>query len=443
MQAKSLIRGSSRFFIDLSYFVVALAVACCVLAMWLNCLRPENFFTLINTNQNMFIDFVKMYTGAKMILAGATKSIYDPLFQLTWLNQTVSPAVFKEPNSMHYPPHVFALMLPFAMFPVRIGYAVWCTFTFALGAAALMFLRQAAGFRLTKLDCAMIAFFLLGSVPSFCNILVGQAAWYMVAVTAFVFGLLLKSAENLNATQLKRTQILAGIAMAFSTVKPQYLLMLAPPLLIRKQWKIIAIAAVVELLLVLLAVLTIGWENVIGYPNTLLHAEHKYDNSSSEAMINLRGALTLYLNRDILVPLSLVSALGGLIAIAKLWFDTVKPHIDPQSAKTLMVRAIVLSTIIYLILSPHVHFYDGIMVMLPIVLCMPQMSLFAIIQEKHLLRKVWYFLLISTVPIVLWFPYLNQSDVVACKAMFVIEIVLLAVGFAACQKSEPETQQAQ
>lgn len=404
-------RSKPFIWLDLTYLLIVLAFASGVAWMFATCTQADQFHTLIMRNQNMFIDFVKFYTSAKMVLAGAGPTIYDQNVQFAWLNKIVAPASLKELNAIYYPPYCFALMVPFSFVSLRESFSLWITTTTLVGLTGIYFLRRAAGIKITPWDFCLIALLSFGSLPCLSSILVGQTGWLMLGIIALFF-----------ATFLTRRDIACGIILALSTIKPQFLLLMALPVAVKLRWKIVLVAAIVELLLLLLAGSSIGWPAVLNYPHILSSTEtnHNQVGYNPQLMTNLRGLYSLFVPPSLTVPLALATSLTGVLSIAWLWFTA--------RTKEQEFVAVSLTVLLYLLFTPHAYLYDCIILTIPLVLTARQVS-FGWIFEQSGWRKFWFILLL-TVPVLTWAPYL-VSPLMGTKATTFATLILLVVGLLA------------
>src|ERR1700733_581326 len=195
-------------------------------------LNPDKFHALITKNPNMFVDFVKLYAGAKIIAGGQGQMVYDAAIQAKWMNECAAPAHYNVLKYIQYPPYDFILATPLMVLPLISSFAVWTIVTMLIGFAGMYYLRQVTGKSLTVIEACTLAFLYAGSLFSFNSIILGQTAWLMLGIVCVFFGALIK-----------------------------------------KMWKAIAVAALLEIVLLALGIGGVGWDNVLKYPQILAHAE--------------------------------------------------------------------------------------------------------------------------------------------------------------------------
>lgn len=153
---------------------------------------------------------------------------------------------------------------------------------------------------------------------------------------------------------LKRRELLAGIALAFVSMKPHYCLFLACSALAQKRWKLIAAAATTELLLLTAAALVLGWQNVIGYPAMLMHAEQTtaFLGVEAQKMVSFRGLATVLFGTQFSLHASMFVMAIGLVCTLVLWKRAQIKGLTDLS------WPIALTVLLSLVTSPHTHVYD-------------------------------------------------------------------------------------
>jgi hypothetical protein len=391
--------------VDLTYLLVLGVVVAGICMIFVDSLNPDKFYALITKNQNMFIDFVKLYAGAKIIAGGQGHMVYDSAVQAQWMNECAAPAHYNVLKYIQYPPYDFILATPLMVLPLVSSFATWTIATMLIGFAGMYYLRRVTGKSLTAIEASTLALLYAGSLFSFNSIILGQTAWLMLGIVCVFFGALIQKKE-----------ILCGLAIAVSTIKPQFLLLLAPPLLIKKMWKAIAVAAVLEIILLALGVGSVGWDNVVKYPQILAHAESDLFGRDNERMVSVRGVTSALFGGS---AGFLISAGSVAIAVALLiWFWWKADNREAQ------LRAVSLSVLVFLIFSPHSFLYDCLILSIPTILLMRETSLSNALALQPLGKKAWCVFLLL-VPVLSWVPYLH-SEVLASQFLLLTNCCLLA-----------------
>jgi len=187
-------------------------------------------------------DLVAFHRAGEMALDGEGAAAYDPgAFRaglaerqkgLLWLN----------------PPHAFFIMAPIAALPYGAAKAVWLVLNIAAtaGVLAIAGLRSRAFLALAVLSPAMLVSTMLLQLGGF--IALGLAAALVLA---------------------PRRPILAGVILAFLTMKPQYGLMAPLFLIATGQWRAIISAVAATALLVAASVALFGAESWLAFFESL------------------------------------------------------------------------------------------------------------------------------------------------------------------------------
>lgn len=185
-------------------------------------------------------DFPVFWGAAKLAVSGRVGQVYSWLGFAQELKPMLLPgAVRVEHYHFPYPPHILALLLPFALFSYFPGFAVWTV----VGMALFLWPVRANGFQAVGwLALCAIAL----SPASVMNTIGGQNGYFTAAL--MLGGLYLSD----------RRPVLAGILFGCLTFKPQLGLLVPFVLLARRNWKCIAAAAGTGAGLVLLSFILWG-----------------------------------------------------------------------------------------------------------------------------------------------------------------------------------------
>ena len=188
--------------------------------------------------------------------------------------------------------------------------------------------------------------------PIFISIVDGQdTAFLFLALTAFIYGLRF---EKYNW---------AGIALAFSLVRPQVAVFIAIPFLIAVKKGRLAFL-VTSILLAIFSALLIGWNGVINFLNILsLTANNSFYGIKPEEMLNFIGILTRTFSSTNLSTINLIAEGGliiGIIIFSILWLR--KGTIDFN-----LIGATIIGSIFF---SLHLHFHDLSLLIIPFAIAM-------------------------------------------------------------------------
>lgn len=312
-------------------------------------------------------DFIHYYQCGAMALSPDRFQVYNAQVQLDWTNKLISPAHADELWFVHFLPFVFPLMIPVALLPLKLCYVLWCTVsTFAGVSTFVAILKQ------RKWPVAAISGFCLAAVacfPAWFNAWFGQFAWFYLCLLALYF-FSLREKKDLRS----------GMLLALLSIKPQYMPYLLAPPLVSRRWKALVAMFVCELILVLLAVLTIGWDNVVHQPFIMLSTEQQTGIMQANAanMVSLRGLLSLFVpDRAVLW----VSFILNVAAFPVMWLVWAKAF--RKEAGSMLNWAMAVTLLAILVLSPHSHVYDCLFVMLAAALTLPSFRLSSVLALRR------------------------------------------------------------
>ncbi len=291
------------------------------------------------------LDFVNTWLGAKLTWAGDV----SPLFDFEAYNALLRDLFGRDfPGHMwSYPPHMLPLIAPLGALPYTLAYAVWCFLTWLLFLAG----ARTVGFRGVDL-------WLLGTSPAIAmNIVAGQTGALTAGCLLLALGL------------STRRPVLAGIAAAVLTVKPQLGLLLPVEWLLRRRFPAIAVAVVVTLALIGLSLVFPGAAAWQGFFDTTLPAMRAVSLSGelTAAKVmqpNWSSGLLLFG-----VPRGIALVLQSLVAVvlAVWWLRTTsKLNALSNAAQHHSVQT-ALFLIVSVLATPYIHNYDLVMVA-PVVL---------------------------------------------------------------------------
>jgi hypothetical protein len=295
-------------------------------------------------------DFLAYYTAGYLVRTGQGVHLYDPRV-LEATERLLFPGHFNEPAG--YPLPVFAAWL-FATLSKLSFSAAYIAFISIMAAAlaGLLFVFNQLlagvpkGQRALFLGCAALA------LPTLATIVFGQVDF--IALYGLLAGYILLRSE-------RRT--LAGIALCLVLIKPQLLVGIGLYLLVKREWRAIgSLAAVGVPLLVVPALLT--------SPSTLLGNVHEILTHDTRALAaahldvnaNWQGFIASVTGSDRLIywgPGFAVIAAGAIAVAGSRWRRGLSFNRDYSIA-----------VLLPLLVSPHVHTQNLIVVLLPAALAL-------------------------------------------------------------------------
>lgn len=389
--------------------------------------KAGNLLVSAHSGNLTFADFLLYYMRSRIAFSVDAHHIYDPAVQLKWFNAMIAPAHIDLPIYNVYVPFVFVLWRPLSVWSPATAYVIWAAVGLAGGLCALLLLLRKAG-TLSPMQQGLVLLAAAASFPGMMSLRMGQQSWFLLALECLFFW-----------SWLSRRDIIAGGALSLLTFKPHYALFLAIPALAGRRYRLLLSAVLIELILLLLAVATIGWENVISYPAVLLRGEGTPDSLNEfgmRTMVSIRGISSCFLPEWLSVRIGLVAMAGGLAGAACLWIKAMRnPLLDKRFA-------IGLTLLICLLASPHTFSYDLLM-LAPLAITLPVVGLPAAARLRPVVYRVWCLLIIayplvswcvlSLAPIAIYLPF---------QSMFLLNAVLLATGVACLRAMPPAPPQA-
>lgn len=227
---------------------------------------------------------------------------------------------------MIYPPPLAWLATPFALVPLRVGFAIWATLILAL--FLWIWSVTALGSRLTRWTYLAAA---LGVFPVAFGLMMGQivivslgaviAAWWFLG---------------------RRQELVAGLVLILIIVKPQVAFLVPIALLVTGYWRTVGVWAAGTALVAILAVLSIGPEGVHVYLSRL----HDASTGSSEYLVLTTMTVSGLLGRGL-------AGLLGQVAVSAL--TMVAAYRQRRHGP---VAAVVAGLVGSLLVTPYVHMPD-------------------------------------------------------------------------------------
>ena len=223
----------------------AVAAAGAYLA-WLVIGAVQGYWLYQNDGAPVPADFIAYWSAARMALEGRAAEAYQ------WLpHHAVQVAaigrVFEGFFAWHNPPHFLLLLVPFALPPYVPAWLLFNAVTAALfvwGFSRVLPMRGAW----------MLA---LGAPATFFCVIAGQLGFLVGALTAAALLL------------LDKRPLLAGVALALLTIKPQFGVLYPLLLLATGRWRVFLSAAVMTLTLLVLSALVFGLESWKAFAESL------------------------------------------------------------------------------------------------------------------------------------------------------------------------------
>jgi hypothetical protein len=402
----------------------------CLIALWFcgylfligRLMLANQLFLFRKDDLLYFIDFTLYYAASQMILDGYGHSIYSPYLQLAYYNRLIEPAHIDKVVYLQYLPTNLLMLAPFAAVPMWLAYTLFMLVSVGLGWWAIVYLAG-GHLKVTAPRASGLLLAISVTIPSWTTLRDGHFTWLLVAMCCFYCAL-----------WLKHRDILAGFVLSLIAIKPHYALFLAVPALARGRWRILFWAAFSLAAELAFCIPVFGWQNVIGYPSVLFHAEHtgSYHGVYPERMLSLRGLLSWFLPQQAALSVSMAVMTFTAAFLLWLWLRRTSEQTSKFSLGLTVVAAV--------LVAPHAHLTDALLLSIPAVLSLPTLSLLEAARLAPWTFRLWCLLLIgypvfSMILFVVWefFPSLVSQPL----PFFLVNFMLFATGLALLLSKDP------
>lgn len=316
-------------------------------------------------------DFSQFYQAGQLIISPRAHLVYDPETQIWWSLGLIYPHI---PIKGHFynqsVPFLYLFCIPYGKLPYNISYVVWCLTTELMALVSLIaLLRQSLPTLPGKNRLiALILCLAFASIPAYLTVWHGQTTFILIAAMSLAIYF-----------WLRQKDILTGVFLALSTVKPQYILLPFATMLGLKRFKVIAALVITEIILFALAGCFMGFDTVLMYPKILVTAENstRFAGVNPHVMASLRGVLSVLMPHKIAMLITTLALFASLIPAAILARKTIAPPIsDSNTQVAVSIRERFLLAFIYtlaLVLSPHSHYFDCLLLVIPAALTLEGM----------------------------------------------------------------------
>jgi Glycosyltransferase family 87 len=323
----------------------------------LDWMRTNELFSRSVSGKPYINDFVNTYSASHLAARCLHHpiNIYDPAIQDAVVRPLVAPVVPEHPFYFQYPPHYFLLTLPLALFSLNGAWLAWVVVMLAANVVALRFLTR----DFPQPVAVAIIGLSLASFPWWQSVQLGQAS-------LLIFTLLTVFFEALR----RKKFVLAGIAVAFASVKLQYLPALGIIGLVTGGLPFLM--GLVSPLLVMLgaSIAVLGLQNVLRFPQALAIGEtgRYFTGVNPFAMQNFRGELWLLTHGETAVNGILVSSVFviAIVILGLMWKRYASTSGDALATDRQRFDTLAsISVLLMLVSSLHTHTQDYVFTALP------------------------------------------------------------------------------
>jgi hypothetical protein len=297
-------------------------------------------------------DFLSFYAAGHLVQTDAG-SLYDVASQAA-AQRSLYPATLERATG--YPLPVFAawLFAPLSALPFAAAYAVWTAVNVGLLAAIVAVLGRELRDVPALPQRAILAVFAT-SMPVVANIVFGQIDFIILAAILGAWILLRDGRPGW-----------AGVALAAVLLKPQFLIGVAPMLLVARQWRALAALCGVGVALIVLPALLTDPATLAGNVRYVAHYPGAGNDLQVNAalMSNWRGLVVSVTGSDstwMWAPGLAVIALVALVLCVSRW---------RRDAGAVSPQAYALAVMLPLLVTPHLHTQSLVLLFVPVALAL-------------------------------------------------------------------------
>lgn len=299
-------------------------------------------------------DFVNVYNAgvlSRRCVSGEKIDIYDPQVQDASVRTLIAPVVPEAPFYLQYPPWFFAWLLPLSVVPLPIAWIIWCLLGLSLLIITWIQALEAVGVAKKSPTAVISILAALASYPMWLSLELGQTSLIVAPALTAIWVLL--AADK---------PMMAGLASGIVMIKVQYSPVVGLVGMIFGKAKYIAGLAIMTAINLLLSLVIVGADNMLRFPEALLHRETGSSVSGVAAILmqNFRGQLTLlFYGQDSLINGTAIFLFAmTIVVIAFLWW---RDRVTLLADKRLFFVLCSITTLLMLMSSLHTHAQDYLM----------------------------------------------------------------------------------
>ena len=310
------------------------------------------------------IDFLSFFTAGSLAKSAGLSNIYNLDLQQAFQTQIAGPN-FIQGGSLPYmhPPFILPVLMLIMGVSYPTSYILWTLFLLLTVILSLLFLiralKETGVQQISALTFGVIGFLFY---PVFISVLKGQdSALLLLGLSLWLYAF------------LNKKDTLAGLALSLTMIKPQLALILAIPFIFnrRRVWWGFCLGAAV---LVGFSFLLVGPTGFKGYLNLIsIVSQGEGFGVNQTEMYNLMGLIQRTfptIDPALSQGLRWGIFLAAIVGLGLLWKNA-KDNLSPKHLATLVI--------ISLLASPHLHFHDLTLLLIPV-------ASFFIISSKGTIR---------------------------------------------------------
>lgn len=309
-------------------------------------------------------DFLQEWTAGKILWSAHSTELYE-LSRFRAVQHDAELVGFSWPESKYfppvYPPFYYLLMSPFSWLPYSVAVKLWAILSAIFLVVSAELMRRFYRPFQARFEPAFVVSMIF--VPLWVCFNLGHKSTLL---------LLLLTATFLLLRHQRRWQ--AGLVYGLLAFKPHLAAVIGVTMLLKRQWRFVGGAAITFIVLGLIS-LGCGWQANLGFFNFVLNSGNYLDTAGYQLADahSLWGA-TAYLFGGSGPISEFVALIAATIVVSLLTMMMRGPLKTNSTHFEFQFAAMIVST---LLLSPHLYFYDLLVVLLPMLLiaCNLQSSL--------------------------------------------------------------------
>lgn len=296
------------------------------------------------------MDFVSLYSAGIVAKTHGLMNTYDVNLQQIIQRNIIGPDfVSSDTLRFNHPPYLLPFLVKISSENYPLSYILWSVLLILLvGVSVLFIVRTLISSGFSNKNAVVMGAVGALYYPVFMSILKGQdTALLLLGVSIWMYALVL------------RKDSLAGMGLALATIKPQIALVIAIPFIFnrRRVWWGFCIGSAI---LIIYSVLLVGIEGMRElFEILLLSAGGENYGLNQNQMFNLLGLLLRTfpaIDPGFVINLGWGAFLLAIIGLSYLW---------KQANKKLPETYFGLAVIVGLFVSPHLHFHDLSLLIIP------------------------------------------------------------------------------
>jgi hypothetical protein len=348
-----------------------------------------------------FIDVAKYYACAQIAKTNP-RNIWDLSSQQDWfkdnlgLPKTIDLYATQQLSPAQYTPQGILLFMPLTCLPLNQAIVVFefLSLLFLIIPVSLLLLRRC---KLSKSEMVVWWLIILAAAPSTENFSLGQVNGYLAGLAA----IFLLTWQNKN-------NFLAALSLALTiAIKPHRAFVLLIMVLAARKFNLLFTTVIISILLLGLTIMVLGIEPILKYPSALMSIEMSLDRheliAPTELIVSVFGPISIIFGSHAARVASVPMLIICLSLIYFVW------HRALAAGKQTYGYAYAASFLCNLVLGPHEHFYDLLLISVVWAMTIPVVQVENIFTIRSKIQRLWCILFLLF-PAITWTIYFAFSQ---------------------------------